>query len=182
MKNLKLKSIAIIVFIASVSNFTYAQHNHGNTNMKKGNHDMMAHNDKMVKLNNKNLTKAYMHYTMIKDALIEANSEKAQKASKMLVGFLKKSGNAEQAKIIASEMASKSNITEQRIVFAELTTALEPLLKDNVVEGEIYKTFCPMANSGEGSYWFSNSSNIVNPYMGKAMASCGSVKEIFKSM
>ncbi len=184
MKNLKLKlkSIAIIAFIASVSNFTYAQHNHGNMNMKKSNHDMMAHNDNMVKLNDKNLTKAYMHYTMIKDALVEANSEKAQKASKMLVKILKKYDKAQEAEKVASQMASKSNITEQRIIFAKLTTALEPLLNDNVVEGEIYKTFCPMANDGEGSYWFSNSSNIVNPYMGKPMASCGSVKETFKSM
>ena len=151
-------------------------------NMKQDDRAMMDHNNNMVKLNDNNLTKAYMHYTMINRALVEANSEKAQKASKMLVGMLKKYGNAEQAKIIASEMASKSNIMEQRIVFAELTTALEPLLKDNIDEGEIYKTFCPMADDGEGSYWFSNSSNIVNPYMGKAMASCGSVKETFKSM
>jgi len=182
MKNLKLKSIAIIAFIIGVSSITYAQHNHGNMNTKKGNHNMMSHNDNMVKLNDKNLTKAYMQYTMIKDALVEANLEKAQKASKMLVKILKKYDKAQEAEKVASQMASKSNITEQRIVFAELTTALEPLLKDNVVEGDIYKSFCPMANDGEGSYWFSNSSNIVNPYMNKAMASCGNVKETFKSM
>ena len=182
MKNLKLKSVAMIVFMVSVSNVTYAQHDHSKMNMKKDNHGMMDHNDIMVKLNDKNLTKAYMHYAMIKEALVEANSEKAQKASKMLVGILKKYGKAPKAEKTASKMASKSNIMDQRIVFAELTTAFEPLLKGNIVEGEIYKTFCPMANSGEGSYWFSNSSNIVNPYMDKAMASCGSVKETFKSM
>ncbi|QTY26439.1 DUF3347 domain-containing protein [Flavobacterium sp. CS20] len=182
MKTLKLKVVVMIAFIISVSNFTYAQHNHGNMKMNKDNHAMMDHSDNMVKLNDKNLTKAYMHYTMINKALVDANSEKVQKASKMLVGNLKKYGKAEEALKATMEMASKSNVMEQRIEFGKLTTAFEPFLKDNVVKGEIYKTFCPMANSGEGSYWFSNSSNIVNPYMDKAMASCGSVKETFKSM
>ena len=180
MKN--LKSAVIIALIMSVTNVVTAQHDHSKMNMKQDDHNMMNHDKSMVKLNDKNLTKAYMHYAMINNALVEANSEKAQKASKMLVGVLKKYGKANDAQKVAEDMASKSNITEQRIVFAELTTALEPFLKDNVVEGEIYKTFCPMANSGEGSYWFSNFSNIVNPYMDKAMVSCGSVKEIFKSM
>ena len=182
MKNLKFKTVVMMALIMGVSSAIYAQHDHSKMNMKQDDHNMMDNNSNMVKLNDKNLTKAYMHYTMINEALVEANSEKVQKASKMLVGILKKYGKAPEAEKVASEMASKSNIMDQRIVYAELTTAFEPLLKDNVVEGEIYKTFCPMANNGEGSYWFSNSSNIVNPYMNKAMATCGSVKETFKSM
>lgn len=179
MKN--LKSAVIIALIMSVTNVISAQHDHGKMNMKQDDHSMMDHDKPMVKLNDKNLTKAYMHYTMINDALVEANSEKVQKASKMLVGILKKYGKATDAQKVAEDMASKSNIMDQRIVFSKLTTAFEPLLKDNIVEGEIYKNFCPMAN-GDGSYWFSNSNIIVNPYMDKAMASCGSVKETFKSM
>ena len=181
MKNLKLKTVVIIALIMSITNVINAQHDHGKMNKKQGDHSMMDHDKSMVKLNDKNLTKAYMHYSMIKEALVEANSEKAQKASKMLAGILKKYGEATNAQKVAEDMASKSNIIYQRIVFSKLTTAFEPLLKDNVVEGEIYKNFCPMANNG-GSYWFSNSNKIVNPYMDEAMASCGSVKEIFKSM
>tara|TARA_R110002049_G_scaffold116099_1_gene268405 strand:+ start:3013 stop:3558 length:546 start_codon:yes stop_codon:yes gene_type:complete len=181
MKNLKLKSVVMLALAMSLSTFIYAQHDHSKMNMKQDDHSMMDHDKSMVKLNDKNLTKAYMHYTMVKNALVEANSEKAQKTSKMLVGALKKYGKATDAQKVAEEMASKSNIIEQRIVFSELTTAFEPLLKGNVTTGEIYKTFCPMANDG-GSYWFSNSNKIANPYMDKAMVSCGSVKETFKSM
>ena len=179
MKNIKL--VIMIAFIISVSNFTYAQHDHSKMNMKQDGHSMMDHDKTMVKLNDNNLTKAYMHYAMINNALVEANSEKAQKASKILVGIIKDYGKAPEAEKAAREMASKSNIMDQRIVFSKLTTAFEPLLKDNVAEGEIYKNFCPMANTS-GSYWFSNSNKIANPYMDKAMANCGSVKEIFKSM
>ena len=171
----------MIALIMGMSSIIYAQHDHSKMNMKQDDHSMMDHDKSMVKLNDKNLTKAYMHYTMINEALVEANSEKVQKASKMLVGILKKYGKANDAQKVAEDMASKSNIMDQRIVFSKLTTALEPLLKDNVVEGEIFKTFCPMANNG-GSYWFSNSNEIINPYMDKAMSSCGSVKETFKSM
>lgn len=181
MKNLKLKSVVMIALIMSLTSVIYAQHNHSKMNMKQDDHGMMNHNDNMVKLNDKNLTKAYMHYTMINEALIEANSEKVQKASKMLVGILNKYEKAPEAEKVAAEMASKSNIMDQRIVFSRLTMVFEPLLKDNVVEGEIFKNFCPMANDG-GSYWFSNSSKIVNPYMDKSMTSCGSVKETFKSL
>tara|TARA_R110002049_G_scaffold37314_1_gene117738 strand:+ start:120 stop:659 length:540 start_codon:yes stop_codon:yes gene_type:complete len=179
MKN--LKSVVMIALIMSVTNVISAQHDHSKMNMKQDNHSMMNHDKSMVKLNDKNLTKAYMHYTIINNALVEANAEKAQKASKMLFGILKKYGKATDAQKVAEDMASKSNIMDQRVIFSKLTTAFEPLLKDNVTEGEIYKNFCPMANDG-GSYWFSNSNKIANPYMDKAMASCGSVKETFKSM
>ena len=86
MKN--LKSVVIIALIMSVTNVISAQHDHSKMNMKQDDHNMMNHDKSMVKLNDKNLTKAYMHYTMINNALIEANAEKIQKASKMLVGIL----------------------------------------------------------------------------------------------
>lgn len=181
MKNLKLKPVVMIALIMGMSSVIYAQHDHSKMNMIQDNHSMMNHDKSMVKLNDKDLTKAYMHYTMINEALIAANSEKAQKASKMLVGILKKYGKATDVEKVAEDMASKSNILDQRIVFSKLTTAFESILKNNIVEGNIYKNFCPMANNG-GSYWFSNSNIIANPYMDKAMASCGSVKEVLKSM
>lgn len=173
MKNLRIKSVVMIALAMSISSAIYAQHDHSKMNMN--------HENNMVKLNDEKLTKAYMHYTMIKDALVEANASKVQMASKMLVGILKTYGNAPEAAEITMELASKSDIKEQRLLFSNLTSAFEPLLKGNIVEGEIFKTFCPMANNG-GSYWFSNSSKIVNPYLGKDMATCGSVKETFKSM
>ena len=181
MKNLKIKSVVMIAFAMSISGIIYAQHDHSKMNTKQDDHGMMDHNNNMVKLNDKNLTKAYMHYTMINESLVEANATKVQMASKMLVGILNSYGKASEAVQIATELASNSDIKEQRVLFSNLTSAFEPLLKGNIVEGEIFKTFCPMANKG-GSYWFSNSSEIVNPYLGKDMATCGSVKETFKSM
>ena len=181
MKHLNIKSLVIIVLTMSVSSIIYAQHDHSKMNMKHEKKEEMNHKENMVKLNDENLTKAYMHYTMINKALVAADAKKVQMSSKMLVGILNSYGKAQEAKKVASELASNSTIKAQRVLFSNLTTAFEPLLKGNIVEGEIFKTFCPMANKG-GSYWFSNSSKIVNPYFGKDMATCGSVKETFKSM
>lgn len=40
--------------------------------------------------------------------------------------------------------------------------------------------FCPMAASNKGAYWLSKEENVINPYYGKAMLSCGEVKQIIK--
>jgi len=181
MKNLKIKSLVIIVLAMSMSSIIYAQHDHSKMNMKHEKKEKMNHKENMVKLNDKNLTKAYMHYTMINKALVTGDAKKVQMASKMLVEILNSYGKAQEAKKVATKLASNSDIKAQRVLFSNLTTAFEPLLKGNIVKGEIFKTFCPMANNG-GSYWFSNSSKIVNPYLGKDMATCGNVKETFKSM
>lgn len=181
MKNLKIKTVIMIALAMSISNAFYAQHDHSKMNMTHQNKEMMNHSsNNMVTLNNENLTKAYMHYTMINEALVQANPEKVQMASKMLVGILNSYGKDLDAAQVASQLASTSNIKEQRVLFSNLTSTFEPLLKGNIVEGEIFKTFCPMANNG-GAYWFSNSSEIANPYLGKDMATCGSIKETFKA-
>ena len=182
MKNLKIKSVLMIAFAISTSSVIYARHDHSKMNMNQDNKTMMnKHSQNMVKLKDKNLTNAYMHYTMINEALFKEDVVKVQMASKMLVEILNTYGNAPEVVEVATELASKTEVKQQRALFSKLTNAFEPLLKGNIVEGEIFKTFCPMANDG-GSYWFSNSSDIANPYYGKAMATCGSVKETFKSM
>jgi hypothetical protein len=44
----------------------------------------------------------------------------------------------------------------------------------------LYKDFCPMYNEGKGATWISETREIKNPYLGKKMATCGSVKEEIK--
>ena len=181
MKNINLKTVVLLAFAISLSNLICAQHNHGKMNKNHVPNNKVEHNDNTVVLKDKNLNMAYVHYNMISIALVEANTEEVQKASEILVNKLKKYGNAKEAQELAEKMASNSNLGDQRLLFSELTTEFEPLVKNNIVEGQIYKNFCPMAN-GIGAYWFSTSEKIMNPYMAKAMVSCGSVKETFKSI
>jgi len=182
MNKINLKSVIVTVVTISLSVLSYGQHNHNLMNM---NHQkMMEHKNitvMSVKLNDSNLNKAYIHYTMIKDALYNADTKKVQMLSNMLVGILNTYGKAPDATDIADKLAKAAKIENQRTLFANLSTAFEPLLKNNVSKGAIYKNFCPMAN-GSGAYWYSNSEKIVNPYFGEAMPSCGSVKDTYKSI
>ena len=68
-------------------------------------------------------------------------------------------------------------ITEQRIAFADINIQLEPLFKENISSGTLYKQFCPMALNNEGAYWLSEVKEIRNPYFGEQMLKCGTVVE-----
>ena len=179
MKKLNLKSVLLVAITMSLSVLTYGQHDHNMMNMNHKKGDMMKNQSMMVMLKDQNLNKAYMHYTMIRKALFKADTKRVKMMSNMLVGILNTYGKAEDASAVAAKLAASTDIERQRKVFAELTTAFEPLLKDQVTKGTVYKSYCPMAN-GTGAYWFSNSKDIINPYMGSAMPSCGEVKETFK--
>ncbi len=193
MNKLNSKTLILTVLTISLSIFSYAQKKQGKMDMKhadgkmmKMNHNeggMMKHKDMTmtVMLNNLNLNKAYMHYTMISKALVKADAKKAQMVSNMLASILKNYKKTSKAFSVAGKLAKADKLEEQRKLFADLTVAFEPLLKGHISKGVIYKNYCPMAN-GKDAYWFSNSKKNVNPYMGGTMPSCGSVKEVLKSI
>jgi len=41
-------------------------------------------------------------------------------------------------------------------------------------------SFDQMYNKGKGAFWISETKEIKNPYMGKAMSNSGSIKEVLK--
>jgi len=44
----------------------------------------------------------------------------------------------------------------------------------------LYVDRCPMYNNNKGAIWVSEIKEIKNPYLGKAMPTCGTVKEELK--
>jgi Cu(I)/Ag(I) efflux system membrane fusion protein len=42
----------------------------------------------------------------------------------------------------------------------------------------VYSQFCPMADNDKGGYWLSKEEQVLNPYYGDAMLTCGSVKQV----
>lgn len=169
MKNLNLKSVLFIAVAMCLSSLTFGQVD----NTKK-----MQNKTEDVVLNDSNLNKAYAHYVMIKESLFKDDTKKVQMMSAMLVTILKTYGKAADASTVAANLAKADKIEGQRKLFADLTMAFEPLLKGHIAKGTIYKDYCPMA----GSYWFSNTEQIVNPYFGGGMPGCGSVKETIKKL
>lgn len=72
------------------------------------------------------------------------------------------------------------NIAHQREHFEMLSKDIYDLVKAFGGGQVLYKDFCPMYNKGKGAFWISEIKEIKNPYYGKAMSTCGTVKEEIK--
>jgi len=79
----------------------------------------------------------------------------------------------------AEDILQQKDITEMREDFRMVSENLYPFLRTISYEGsKLYWQSCPMAfgEDKEGS-WISNSSEIINPYLGKNHSDCGEIKD-----
>jgi len=72
------------------------------------------------------------------------------------------------------------NIAHQREHFEMLSKDMYDLVKAFGAGQVLYKDFCPMYNNNKGAFWISETKEIKNPYLGKAMPTCGTMKEELK--
>ncbi len=135
-------------------------------------------------------------YLKLKNALTNDNSNDAATAGASVQTAFKdfdKTGlTASQRKVFedieddAGEHAEHigkngGNIAHQREHFEMLSKDMYDLVKLVGNEGQtLYKDFCPMYNDKKGAFWISETKDIKNPYMGKAMSTCGTMKEEIK--
>lgn len=133
------------------------------------------------------------NYLDLKNALTADDDKAASAAGEILaatVSILDKSKlTTEQSKIFAdvSEdlkehgehiQQNASNIKHQREHFLAMSEDVYDLVKARGAKGsKLYLTHCPMYNDGRGANWLSETKEIKNPYYGKEMSTCGSVKE-----
>ncbi|WP_149276763.1 DUF3347 domain-containing protein [Pareuzebyella sediminis] len=120
--------------------------------------------------------KVFADYQKIRTALTNDHSMEAKEAAEDMLDIIPEHQKGSQNMVLA--MASTDDIAEQRQLFSVLTEKLEPVLKESLSGGTIYKQFCPMAFEGKGGYWLSVSEEIRNPYFGEKMLRCGTVKEV----
>jgi len=128
-----------------------------------------------AEFSNEKVKQAYEEYLAVKDALVRTDASASRKSAENLRNTLNEA-RPEIAEI-AGSMVATENINQQREIFSELTAAMEPVLKEAISSGKIYKQFCPMAFEGKGDFWYSNSEEIRNPYFGDKMLKCGRVEE-----
>ncbi|MEO8794917.1 MAG: DUF3347 domain-containing protein [Daejeonella sp.] len=136
--------------------------------------------------------KLLKEYINLKNALAKDDNKGAAAAGNELVktldGFDKSSLTAEQAKVFddikedAKEHAehigtNAGNIEHQREHFETLSQDMYDLVKVTGAGQKMYYSNCPMYNNNKGANWLSETKEIQNPYLGKAMSTCGSVKE-----
>jgi hypothetical protein len=131
-------------------------------------------------------------YLDMKNAFAKDDDKGAADAGKELVktfdGFDKSVLTQEQAKVFediktdarehAEHIGSNAgNIAHQREHFEMLSQDVYDLVKVAGAGEKLYYANCPMYNHNKGANWLSETKEIQNPYLGKAMATCGSVKE-----
>ncbi len=135
-------------------------------------------------------------YLQMKNAFANDNTDDAAKAGSSLEITFKNfdmgSITEEQQKIFADVAddakehaehigANGGNIAHQREHFDMLSKDMADLIKTFGNGGQtLYKDFCPMYNNGKGAIWISETKEIKNPYLGKAMPTCGTMKEEMK--
>ncbi len=80
---------------------------------------------------------------------------------------------------LAEKVASAGDLKARRPPFKPLSEGLISLVRENGIDavGNAYVVHCPMADGGEGADWLSDKPEVVNPYFGDAMLSCGAVTD-----
>ena len=135
-------------------------------------------------------------YLQLKNALAKDNGKDAATAGGVIVAVLSKVDKTalspDQQKVYADlqddinenaeHIAENANkIEHQREHFEMLSKDIADLIKTFGSGGQtLYKDFCPMADNGKGAIWISETKEIKNPYLGKRMPTCGTVKETIK--
>lgn len=134
-------------------------------------------------------------YLQLKNALANDNGNDAASAGNtMVTAFAQfdrsklpadKSKTYEDIESDAKEHAEHigkngSNIKHQREHFDMLSKDIYELVKTFGAGQQLYYDHCPMYNNNKGADWISEKKEISNPYLGKEMPTCGTVKEELK--
>ncbi len=140
----------------------------------------------------KQLTDFYKDYLKMKDAFVASEAEIVSQHASRLQESLEQvnmsllKGDAhmlwmDHLKVMEKQLktiAGNPDVEKQRQAFVTFNPAFHDAVTTLGLSGvKAYYQFCPMANSNEGAYWFSNEEQIRNPYYGKQMLTCGEVRE-----
>ncbi len=135
----------------------------------------------------------FTNYIELKEALVNDDSNLAQKSADLIVSNLdkidmklltdSKSHNLwmsllKELKSSSKKIAISTDIKNQRTHFITLSNTITKSVTIFGVNQKVYKQFCPMANNDKGAIWLSTEENIENPYFGEMMLKCGTIKEI----
>ena len=137
-------------------------------------------------------------YLVMKDAFVEGDTGSIKSASFAFITRLDSLNLSdlqnEDAKVLtlanqqvnemktnAAPILQATDLTNMRHSFENISENLYPFLRTIGYEGEkLYWQNCPMAFGDDGANWISNTSEIINPYLGKhhpefksAMLHCG---------
>lgn len=130
------------------------------------------------------ISKLYQNYLNIKTALATDNSDEASKAANTFIKSASmvdykvlSEGNLDVLRKNASKIADSRSIETQRESFKGLSQNMIAMTKNfKLSDKSVFVQYCPMAEA----FWLSSEKEIKNPYYGKSMLTCGSLKSEIK--
>lgn len=174
-----LKKTNIFAFVLTVLVFSCKENK--TSNVENSNDQVsvktMARKDSKITFNSAEARVIFDRYIELRNALIESDAEKASKAAMEFDSI--EGGDYGKINEVVILIGASDELESQRLLFSELTTLLEPVIKDQLAGGAIYKQYCPMAFNNDGASWLSAESVIRNPYFGSKMLNCGKITETF---
>ncbi len=128
-------------------------------------------------------------YLILKDHLVQGDSTEARNSVNSIYELFTNEStlkipktlypNFVKIKKVIESLKGSTNISEQRKWFKYLSESFIKIVKSARLDyAVLYLQHCPMADDYKGAYWLSTESEIINPYFGDEMLSCGDVKEV----
>lgn len=119
----------------------------------------------------------YDHYLKIQTELAKDSVKGVDKHANAIVNAVK----GDEMKMLSLDVAKKAetlasakDLKAAREAFKPLSTSLVKYLADNKAGKGIYQEgYCPMVKAS----WLQKERDIKNPYMGKSMLTCGTLKK-----
>lgn len=193
-----MKAVILGFAIAAVS--ITACNNDSNSSKettKKGNDTTVANNQTATTQTDQtaSVDEVLNNYLSLKNALANDNGNNAADAGKQMMASLQKMDaaplNADQKKVyddVKDDMkehaehisTNAGKIEHQREHFDVLSKDMYDFVKAMKPSKTLYLDHCPMYNDNKGANWLSEEKEIKNPYLGKKMPDCGTVKEELK--
>lgn len=142
------------------------------------------------------LTTLANEYLLLKDLMVEGNATKIRKSAIKVKSALESVSMDETteesylhwSRLSDTMLESLKVITTtgdrdlQRLYFINQSKALINAVQSfgTTFRTPLYVQFCPMANDNTGATWISKEENIVNPYFGDVMLTCGNVESVIE--
>ncbi|MGB3465393.1 MAG: efflux RND transporter periplasmic adaptor subunit, partial [Cyclobacteriaceae bacterium] len=137
------------------------------------------------------LRKAFEAYQPVKNALIETSAPETLKNLPGYISAIKAIESddlkSEERQIWerdrevilsnAEKILASGDIESMRKWFSPLSDQFYHTLKKFDLKGIGYRQYCPMAFDNEGAFWLRDSDEVLNPYFGDEMLTCGNVEE-----
>jgi predicted ester cyclase len=146
-------------------------------------------------MENNSMNKVMNTYFKVKNALAKDDAKAAATAGNEVVAAITNvdvTGFNEAQKKMYEEVkpeikehaehisSNGDEIAHQREHFETMSKDLYDLVKVSGTSQTMYYTHCPMYNNNKGASWLSEVKEIRNPYLGKKMPDCGTIKEVLK--